>query len=170
MRKLRKSKAWVMLALLSVLGLAASPSFAFGCCCAPVEHSFEHSSGAHHEVASAPVSPLSCHDHDAPAKPLECHDADGHGDGVAQVSADSHASQTSLSERCSCSHDDTAPLSVVESSASTFQFAPLAIALPIASFSHVAPDSRLVRAFASSAARPRSPDYARLPGRSPPAI
>ncbi len=157
MNVLRKSKFWVVLALLAVFGVVITPTMAFACCCAP------NGQQAHVE---------SCHNES---------DATARSGGAAQggmaqsavvANANQHhaypAAQCNIDQRCECHGPETLPFASEAQNTSAFSL--LALATPTFPFALAVLPPANHFCVGSDIQRPPKPCFISLPSRAPPAI
>lgn len=174
MRVLRRSKTWILLSLLAMLGVVVTPAMAFNCCCAslpgsPPDHHPEPKAQA---VPNAAVPP-SCHGHAAqpvvaetpviPEKAEQCHAPKGSG------SKPDSASLSSIEPVCHCPQIETPPATCTDT-ASVFASLGLPADLPVALWNVTAPATPIAWFLADGAFGPRAPWLSSHSGRAPPAI
>lgn len=153
------------MALFAMLAVFTSPALAYACCC-------------QHEVAATTSTPTpaipshpGCQGHHTGdtkhASPTTHNASNAHSVTVA-ASADSDV--PCFKSVCQCDNQETTPPALVEKQG-TSAFSPLVLALAVNAYSPTAPVSSALRfAFASRAARPRSPGLEHQSGRAPPAF
>lgn len=160
MRRMRTSRSWVLLALLAMLGIVSSPALAVNCCCI-----------VPHGASAKPDSPKPTPDVDSHTG---CHGSPSSASAHASINAPSaqtasQANAPRITAVCSCGHDSEGQLSAEEVQ-SLHWSSPLVVEGAVAAVTIARPAERTVRRLSDFAARPPTPAYATLPGRSPPAI
>ncbi len=164
-------RGWTGMALFAMLAVLTSPALAFACCCgqetAPVRVSQTPVSQTPvSSTQTAKASHPGCHGHDEPADSEAKRISVAHA-AVAVAAASKAPCFKSL---CECPHAADANLTfVAEQNASSFALQVLGATVEAFSPALDLPASRRF-AFASNAAKPRSPATKRRSGRAPPAF
>lgn len=167
---------WAGMALLALLIVFTSPALAFACCCH--QSGATVSSPAHSSTlsalkistASAPAHP-GCPGHDSSAQENQNQRQSPAQSNPVSISSNTPPFESpSFQKVCACAHNEVAPAAFIEKhNHSAFSSLVLGGAVKAYSLnSGLPPSVRL--AFASSAARPRSPSLAHQSGRAPPAF
>lgn len=156
------------MAFFAMLAILASPALAFACCCAQ--------ESAPMPVHVAPASQKTnashpgCHGHSGPQDGTTSSASTprpSHSNAVAGVTS---SQSSSFKGVCGCPHPADNALTFVETQNSS-SFSPLVLGLAVQAFSPSLNLPSSVRfAFASNAAKPRSPGTSRKLGRGPPAF
>ena len=153
MTTLRKSKFGILLALLAVFGVVATPAMAFGCCCSP---------GGHHLHAD------SCHDED--------HEADEATERGAHHASTGHAQhlthtvgQCEIKDRCECQAPEILPFAASETR-NNEAFSVVALAVPAHPFALEVQSTVVGSSVSDDVQRPPKPCFIPLPSRAPPAV
>lgn len=173
----RFSRQWLRggagMALLAMLAVLTSPALALACCCGQESTAIQALQPQALPVATA--SHPGCHGH------AEADKAGAPDVATSRVSASSRLQTSSIAASapsegpcfqslCECGHASVNALRFVEAQ-NTSSFSPLVVGVAVGAFSPAAVVPSLTRcAFASNAAKPRSPDTHSRSGRAPPAF
>lgn len=157
------------MALFAMLAILTSPALALACCCgeevAPVQAPYTSVFSTQAPKSSHP----DCHGH-AAQEESEVSDVSASGqDQAAPVAVSTSSQRPFFQSLCDCSHGAANSLTFVAEQHSSFS--PLILGVAVQAFSpssHLPASVRL--AFASNAAKPRSPASTRRLGRAPPAL
>ncbi len=165
---------WTLMAFFAIFALAASPSFAFGCCCHAAHAAASTTTRvAPIKVQIAAASPVTlsscdnCENESEKEREAANHSASALAPAASMVhSTAANAAHPHLQGRCDCTSSDTSQLALTETALS---FAPLIASAPPQVFALTCAFSASIRlAFASNAARPRSRGATHETGRAPP--
>ena len=166
MRMLRRSKTWILLSLLALLGVVVTPAMAFKCCCSSLPGSAPHQgSEPKAQVAAPKTAPPSCHAAKpvVPAKTEQCHSpksSESKPDGV---------SFSSIEPVCDCPPMETLPATSTDT-VSVFASLGLPADLPVALSNLTAHATSAVRFSTGGAEWPSRLALSPHAGRAPPAI
>ena len=163
-------ESWARLALFAILAVFASPTLAFACCCAQ-EPAWFHSFVEAPAPATALTSHAGCAGHptSAAASAQTANASYTSGERATAV-APARTSQPYFRGYCGCEHAKYSALAVVPPQHSQ-SFSALVLGMAVQPFADSLAARPSIRfAFATNAARPRSPDHAPRLGRAPPAF
>jgi hypothetical protein len=182
MRMLRRSKIWVLLSLLSMLGVVVTPALAFNCCCtSPSLAALNPLAARNSQVEpNAQLKPAmsqpTCHGRVVQAvvskaeKPCHSHQKTPSPQPGGQTAPDvATISDTSVEAVCDCLQVETPPATPTET-VSAFSSLGLYAVVPLARWNVATPELQRVWLPDDRAAGPRGPTLSPHHGRAPPAI